>query len=125
MHGNAGMIRHKLTPQKACFSLSQNGSLGAVLLLVFAASAHAMPRRGMVEFQTSRDSFCVVGPDHISPIYIDTGDFPGVIRAANDLAQDIGRVSGKTVTVVSSTDKLSLPPILIGTLGKAAVIDEL
>lgn len=84
-----------------------------------------MPRHGMVEFRASRDSFCVVGPGQLSPIYVDPGDFPGVARAANDLAQDIGRVSGNSALVVRATDKLSLPPILIGTLGKSAVIDEL
>ena len=119
------MTSHKSLPRKAWFRLSRNGSLGAVLLLVLAARAHAMPRRGMVEFQASRDSFCVVGAGHISPIYVDHGDFPGVTRAANDLAQDIGRVSGNAARVVRTTDGLSLPPILIGTLGKSVVIDKL
>jgi hypothetical protein len=79
----------------------------------------------MVEFQVSRDSFCVVGQGLVSPIYVDPGDFPGVARAANDLAQDIGRVSGKVAPVVSAMDTLTLPPILIGTLGKSAVVDAL
>jgi hypothetical protein len=79
----------------------------------------------MVEFQASRDSFCVAEPGRVSAIYVDPGDFAGVVRAANDLAQDIGRVSGNVAPVIRATDKLSLSPILIGTLGKSAVIDQL
>ena len=79
----------------------------------------------MVEFETSRNSFCVAGPGQISPLYVDPADFPGVARAANDLAQDIGRVSGHAAPVVRAADKLSPLPILIGTLGKSAAIDGL
>ena len=99
--------------------------LSIVVSLAFASSVHALPRPGMVEFKASRGSFCVVGAGHISPIYVDPGDFPGVARAANDLAQDIGRVSGNAATVVRTTDGLSPWPILVGTAGKSAVIDEL
>ena len=84
-----------------------------------------MPRQGMVEFRETEDSFCVAGPGQIAPIYVAPGDFPGVARAANDLAQDIGRVSGSAATVVRATYRLSVPPVLIGTLGKSAVLDEL
>ena len=125
MDESAGMTRDKSTSRKTWLDLSRTGCICAVLLLAFTANARAMPRRNMVEFQASRDSFCVVGPAQISPLYVDSDDFPGVARAANDLAQDIGRVSGKEATVVRATDKLALPPILIGTLGKNAVVDAL
>src|ERR1035437_2575415 len=101
MQINAGAIKYKLAPCKNRLSTSRNCGLNAansglcvVLLLTFGMNAHAMPRPGMVEFQASRDSFCVVREGRASPIYVDPGDFPGVARAANDLAQDIERVSG-------------------------------
>jgi Glycosyl hydrolase family 115/Gylcosyl hydrolase family 115 C-terminal domain len=99
--------------------------LSTVVLLAFAMSAHALPRPGMVEFKASQDSFCVVGAGHTSSIYVDPGEFPGVARAANDLAQDIERVSGKAATVVRTTDEMAPWPILIGTVGKSVVLDEL
>jgi Glycosyl hydrolase family 115/Gylcosyl hydrolase family 115 C-terminal domain len=120
------MIRsHRSSRRKAWLSLSRRSCLGALLLLAFAASAYAMPRRGMVEFQASRDSLCVAEAGRVSPIYVDPGDYPGVARAANDLAQDIGRVSGNAAMVVRASDKLSQSPILIGTLGKSAALDAL
>src|SRR5580700_7453166 len=101
-----GMTACESIRKKTCFGGFRNGGLGAVLLLIFAARAYAMPRQGMVEFQPSRDSLCVVGQGHISPIYVDAGDFAGVTRAANDLAQDMGRVSGRKSAVVHATDGL-------------------
>jgi len=79
----------------------------------------------MVEFQVSQGSLCVVGRGPVSPIYVDKSDFPGVARAANDLAQDIGRVTGKPATVATAMDPAMPAPILIGTLGKSAIIDAL
>jgi hypothetical protein len=116
MHGNVQWI---------WFDLRRRLCLGAASLLALAASAHALPRPGMVEFQVSRDSFCVAGRGTPSPIYVDPGDFPGVARAANDLAQDVGRVSGNAPAVVRATDGLSPTPILAGTLGKSDVVDRL
>src|SRR5450756_581197 len=114
-----------LTARRVVSAVSRTAGSWAIVSLAFDANAYAMPRRGMVEFQASQVSFCVVGMGQVSPLYVDSGDFPGVERAANDLAQDIGRVSGKAATVVRATDSLSLPPILIGTLGKSAVVDQL
>lgn len=79
----------------------------------------------MVEFQASGKSFCIADRGQTSPIYVDPGDFPGVPRAANDLSQDIGRVSGKAATVVRASKDLQTLPILVGTLGKSAVVDGL
>ncbi|WP_217897045.1 glycosyl hydrolase 115 family protein [Granulicella rosea] len=79
----------------------------------------------MVAFQASPHSFCIAGERQPSPLYVASEDFPGVARAVHDLAQDIGRVTGKEAAVTHSTDQLQLPPILVGTLGKSAVIDAL
>jgi hypothetical protein len=125
MQRYAGAIRHKLTRFTSRFSISRNSGFCVALLLAFAANAYAMPRPGLVEFKSSQNSFCVVCASHTSPIYVDPGDYPGVARAANDLAQDIGRVSGNAASVVRSMSGISTPTILIGTVGKSAVIDEL
>jgi hypothetical protein len=124
VHGKVGNGEGRRACQKSWFKLLYTDGLVA-LLLVFAARAHALPRQGMVQFQASRDAFCIARSGQASPIYVDASDFPGVRRAANDLAQDIGRVSGDTAVVVHATDALALSPIVIGTLGKSVVLDAL
>ncbi len=59
------------------------------------------------------------------PIYVDTNDYPGVIRAAKDLSEDILRVTGTAPRIFSEKSALSSPAVLIGTIGKSAVIDGL
>jgi hypothetical protein len=125
MRGNIRRGRSESALRVIWFGASRNVCLGAAFLLGIAMSAHALPRRGMVDFRPSRDSLCVVERDHVSPIYVDPGDFAGVAKAANDLAQDVGRVSGRAAAVVGATDGLRPTPILVGTLGKGAVIDGL
>jgi hypothetical protein len=125
MRGSGGMTQHTSVLRNIALRVLRESGLGAVLLLAFPGSAHGLPRRGVVEFQASPGSFCVAGPDRVAPVYVDENDFPGVRRAVNDLVQDIARVSDQKAPIVDSTEKLPLPPILIGTLGKSAVIDAL
>ena len=105
MRGNIRRGRSESALRVIWFGASRNVCLGAAFLLGIAMSAHALPRRGMVDFRPSRDSLCVVERDHVSPIYVDPGDFAGVAKAANDLAQDVGRVSGRAAAVVGATDE--------------------
>jgi hypothetical protein len=60
-----------------------------------------------------------------APIVVSTGDYAGVIRAARDLRADIGRVSGNEPALTSDTPPNARSVILIGTVGKSAVIDAL
>lgn len=55
-------------------------------------------------------------------------DWPGVIRAANDLAKDFDRVTGHALTVSlgnSTITSKSKTAILVGTIGKSSFIDGL
>jgi hypothetical protein len=55
-------------------------------------------------------------------IYVDAADWPGVARAAADLQADIARVTGITPTLAHTAGG---NPIMIGTIGKSALIDQL
>jgi len=64
-------------------------------------------------------------------ILVDKSDWPGVIRAARDLATDFGRVTGKngTVELIANNSTIFKPNstagiVLAGTLGKSALIDR-
>lgn len=56
-------------------------------------------------------------------IICDENDFKGVRRAATDLAEDISRVCG---VKPRQADRVSVSPsIIVGTLGKSRLIDDL
>ena len=60
-----------------------------------------------------------------APLYISSKDYPGVIRALNDLQEDIDRVTNAKPEV--SLDKIphASEIVIAGTLGKSSVIDKL
>ncbi|HEY4246466.1 MAG TPA: glycosyl hydrolase 115 family protein [Lacunisphaera sp.] len=62
---------------------------------------------------------------HVVPLAVSDTDFPGVARAARDLQADFARVTGVTPSFATNTVPSSDTVILIGTLGKSALIDGL
>jgi len=72
----------------------------------------------------SMDAFCIVNSSHTAAIWVDGNDWKGVKRAANDLCQDIFRVTGKQ-THVEESDKPQTGAIIVGTIGKNRIIDKL
>ena len=58
-------------------------------------------------------------------LYADTNDYPGVLRAVDDLRNDLSQVAGKRATLYQDSDTLRGPLIIVGTLGHSRVIDRL
>jgi hypothetical protein len=58
-------------------------------------------------------------------LVVDASDWPGVIRAARDLQTDVNRVTGLTPTLVTDARAPGGTAVLIGTIGKSALIDRL
>jgi hypothetical protein len=58
-------------------------------------------------------------------ILISSNDWPGVLRAANDLRADVHRVTGKSPAIFSSPKSAGKNVVIIGTLGRSEVIDKL
>ena len=70
----------------------------------------------------------IAGPGAAPTIQLSSKDLPGVIRAANDLAGDFGRVLGTNATISTSSTlptANSKPAIIVGTIGSSDVIDQL
>ena len=86
--------------------------LGVVMLLMVTLFATAHDER-----------FCIAKDGKTAAIVVDEQDWKGVIRAANDLSDDVRKVTGMASHVVNdiSTDK----GVLIGTIGKSRIIDKL
>ena len=71
--------------------------------------------------------FCIVKDGRAAKIVVSDNDWKGVIRAANDLGDDIRKVSGVASKVINNYDLSdgNAPVIIAGTIGKSTVIDRL
>ncbi len=71
-----------------------------------------------------KDLFKLSASGKSTTLYISSEDFPGVIRAVNQLKTDLGKVSGNEPQI-----KTGLPDeryaVIIGTIGKSELIDRL
>ncbi|GAC1703279.1 MAG: glycosyl hydrolase 115 family protein [Candidatus Acidiferrum sp.] len=69
--------------------------------------------------------FSIVKQKAAATLLVDSADFPGVIRAVNDLQADIERVSSSVPAVAHDEKNLGSNVIIIGTIGKSKIIDRL
>lgn len=81
------------------------------------------PGQYIVQSQ-SKNAFGIFVNGKAAAIYVDPLDDKGVIRAANDLADDVKKVSG-TAASVRLEPKPVEGSIIIGTIGKSKLIDKL
>ncbi|PJJ84583.1 glycosyl hydrolase 115 family protein [Mucilaginibacter auburnensis] len=69
-------------------------------------------------------AFKISANGNTSPILVDGNDWKGVIRAANDLGDDIGKVTTVPGKVIQQSQPVT-GAIIIGTIGKSKLIDNL
>ena len=105
--------------------------VAALVAIAVAASnlveqhAWALGQEQYVQFTAAPGGFAIVNANTTATIYVDAKDWPGVLRAANDLSNDIKDVSGKAPRVVSGGEISGRSVIIIGTVGKSEIIDQL
>ena len=85
----------------------------------------AIGQERYVETSRRPGSFILADRNRLATIYVDENDHWGVVRAAHDLQQDISRVTGRTPGLTNHKDVIGENGIIIGTVGKSAVIDGL
>ena len=101
-------------------------TLAAVALTAIPENLLAIGFTRYVEMTAGRGSFPLVGPRGAAPIYVDTADWPGVIRAVSDLQADIQRVTSLSPTVVKDANsRRSEFMVIVGTIGRSPLIDQL
>ena len=71
--------------------------------------------------------FCIAENGEAATIVVDDNDWPGVIRAARDLGDDVRKVTGKAADVMTADGKAEVGQghIVVGTIGKSRLIDKL
>jgi hypothetical protein len=69
-------------------------------------------------------TFCIAKDGKTAAIVVDEQDWKGVIRAANDLSDDVRKVTGVASPIANSQLPIA-NSILVGTIGKSRIIDKL
>lgn len=95
-----------------------------VSITISAAADKAWTSGDFISASPEKSSFRLSSSSGSSRILVDADDWAGVIRAAGDLAEDIGRVTGRPGSVVR-TDKIAKNAVIVGTIGKSDLIDGL
>lgn len=103
-----------------------------VLIFTLAITGGVAIQPDSIAFTAARSSLQLFrkGDRTCSPsIQLDKNDWPGVIRAAQDLAEDFGRVTGVNGSIYLAGNhprvtQLS-PVIIVGTIGKSSLVDGL
>ena len=96
--------------------------------LAVPAPAQTAPAGGSSSYVTSRAGrgrFALSAGGRSSAIVVSAQDLPGVIRAANNLRTDIGRVTGREPAVALDTPPASGEVVVVGTLGHSPLVDRL
>ncbi|WP_092679065.1 glycosyl hydrolase 115 family protein [Hymenobacter arizonensis] len=98
----------------------------AVLLNTVGALAQTTLPVGAttVAFKKGKGDFTLAAAGKTAPIYVSASDWPGVLRAAKDLQADVQRVT-KVAPAFATTKPAGQEVVLIGTIGKSPLIDQL
>lgn len=75
--------------------------------------------------EAATDRFPLATAGRPVPLVVETGAYPGVVRVAGHLRADIERVLGTAPELMMDTLPGSGSCVLIGTLGKSALVDQL
>lgn len=76
-----------------------------------------------VSFGKTSQSITLSENGIVSPLYVNANDFPGVVRAVNDLQKDIERVTQVRGQVINEIPK-GKTVVIIGTIGKSLLLDQ-
>ncbi|SNC61231.1 Glycosyl hydrolase family 115 [Hymenobacter gelipurpurascens] len=102
--------------------------LCALLLLAYTQSWADTPTglgEQYVSAKKGKGSFALAASGKTAPLFVSAQDWAGVQRAAKDLQADINRVTKLQPTLTTDQAPKGKEVVLIGTLGKSPLIDQL
>jgi len=110
-----------------CTKSLANGRLWLALVLTFSfinTTALALGEKPWLA-QSGNNHLILVDKNNSAELIVDADEFPGVVRAAKNLQHDIEKVSTKKPTLTNRVSGESKHIVVIGTLGKSKLIDQL
>jgi hypothetical protein len=98
-----------------------------VFTFLFSVSTFAQADNGTnyVSASKGKDFFPLSESGKSTTLYISSNDYPGVLRALNELKTDIGKVTDTEPEVTFDNLPAQNKVVIVGTLGKNPVIDQL
>lgn len=93
--------------------------------LFFTFSVFALGDSSYVSTKLTQGGFPLFESGKTAAVYISPEDFPGVIRALNDLKNDINKVTGITPEFYQNSTPQSKFIVIAGTVGKSELIKKL
>jgi len=92
--------------------------------LLLLIGQKSVAQSNYVSFKKNPGSFTLSINGKVVPLYASSADFPGVIRAVQNLKTDIGKVTGTDPEIINNKTT-GKDIIIIGTIGLSPLIDEL
>ena len=121
---NSGLQNLRVRPRTSPVAfLALTGCLG--LLVCSPLALFGLGQERIAEFAPGDGSFVLCRGGAAALIQVDERDWPGVIRAANDLQADVARVTGVTPQLAHEGTARGPGAIIIGTIGKSRLVDRL
>ena len=115
------MLKRILCSAACVFALAAAGDVSAQQQSQMNASA--VP---YVMFDSAPGAFQLAKDGVSAKVLVAANDWAGVIRAAKDFADDVGKVTGKASEVVTTSGKeIAKGSVVAGTIGKSRLIDGL
>ena len=110
---------------KPRISASRLALFVAFAIVVRPIAVHALGDPKYVRATAVAGDFTLVANGQAAPLLVSEEDWPGVVRAAGDLSQDIERVTGHAAPLVKESAQAKGDIVIIGTIGKSPLINEL
>lgn len=92
-------------------------------ITLFVCVVIASTAKSGVTASNTQQKFCIAKGNNTAPIVVDSNDWKGVLRAANNLGDDVRKVKGIASPVV--TEQNGDGAIIVGTIGKSRIIEKL
>ncbi|MDT0643552.1 glycosyl hydrolase 115 family protein [Zunongwangia sp. F363] len=94
-------------------------------VIAFLLPALVFAQESYITQNAEEGAFALASASELPSIYLNTEDFKGVKLVAEDLSQDIERVTGRLPQIDSTGEISAKTAIIVGTLGKSPLIDQL
>jgi len=117
--------RFLVAPRLPVVTLFRTLLICGLILLGVAQRSFALGQAQFVRFTSAKGCFVIAESNKTAKIYVDSADWPGVVRATNYLQADIARVTALTPAVTHDAARTGANVIIVGTIGHSALIDQL